>query len=103
MYVGMSIRGMGRPLDYSHHVMRTMAPEDTLLVWRFKKQERALRFERRLIQEKNPCLNVTANPRKGKEPVFCARCGDEFNSGRKWQRFCSNVCRWRDWNDNHPN
>jgi hypothetical protein len=63
MYVGMSIRGMGRPLDYSHHVMRTMAPEDTLLVWRFKKQENALRFERRLIQEKNPCLNVTANPR----------------------------------------
>ena len=36
-------------------------------------------------------------------PEFvCAHCGAKLTLKRPWQRFCSNACRFADWNERNP-
>jgi hypothetical protein len=32
----------------------------------------------------------------------CVRCGKRIEAKRSWQRFCSTVCRWAEWDKSHP-
>lgn len=40
----------------------------------------------------------------GVAPILCARpnCGNTFMPTRKARRYCSDRCRWRDWDRTHP-
>ncbi len=109
MYVGVSTRGISRPLAYGHHAMSDFLDEDVLLIWRFRKEKSALDFEQELIKEKQPAKNVAgiegdlAKARKSNYNRHqCERCGADFYTRTKWQRYCSPICRFKDWNENHP-
>lgn len=32
----------------------------------------------------------------------CKRCGASTKTKRSWQQYCSDRCRWQDWNARHP-
>lgn len=32
----------------------------------------------------------------------CEWCGEKFSVKRRWQKFCSSLCRFKDWDKNHP-
>ena len=38
---------------------------------------------------------------KSKEDKNCGYCSVSFRSGLKWQRFCSNKCQSKSWNENY--
>lgn len=64
LYVGMSIRGLERPLAASHERLRDFAPGDRLTVWR---TDSPATLEAALIQQLRPRLNVTSRQ--------CLDCG----------------------------
>lgn len=32
----------------------------------------------------------------------CIECGKEIKKSRKWQRFCSQKCRYKNWDKENP-
>lgn len=34
--------------------------------------------------------------------LLCRQCGETFIQRRKWQKFCSQACRWANWDERHP-
>lgn len=36
------------------------------------------------------------------ETMHCQNCGGKFETLRKWQRFCSESCRYEKWNKENP-
>lgn len=32
----------------------------------------------------------------------CKNCNRNFYWVRKWQKFCSEICRWENWEKNNP-
>lgn len=37
-----------------------------------------------------------------KTETKCPECGKEVKKNRPWQKFCSDICRWRNWDKKHP-
>jgi hypothetical protein len=33
---------------------------------------------------------------------LCGHCGAKFRPKRRWQLFCSSVCRFADWDERNP-
>jgi len=38
----------------------------------------------------------------GATPPACETCRAPLAKSRPWQRYCSDVCRWRGWNRSNP-
>jgi hypothetical protein len=32
----------------------------------------------------------------------CKECGKEFEPKTYWQKFCSAICKWKNWDKKHP-
>ena len=32
----------------------------------------------------------------------CEFCGKTYKKKRDWQRFCTQICQWRNWDKLHP-
>lgn len=35
-------------------------------------------------------------------PKICPNCGETYTPKRSWQLFCSNNCRWLNWDKQNP-
>lgn len=52
---------------------------------------------------KLPMAQANAKLEKYRKPkIVCQFCGKKFEQQRKWGKFCSKLCRWRDWDYAHP-
>jgi hypothetical protein len=47
-------------------------------------------------------LAITATETPVVEESHCARCEKPFKAKRRWQRFCSSVCRYAEWSGRNP-
>ena len=41
-------------------------------------------------------------PKKTRKTLKCQECGTEYVEYRPWQKFCSDKCRWMNWDRKHP-
>lgn len=32
----------------------------------------------------------------------CERCGKKFEPKTYWQKFCSGICKWKNWDEKNP-
>lgn len=39
---------------------------------------------------------------KSYSTAVCPECLEKFKLKRKWQKFCSGLCRYRKWDKDHP-
>lgn len=85
LYVGMSIRGLERPLSASHEKLRGFAAGDTLTVWR---TDDPVSLETTLIERLRPPHNTSS---------LCSGCGSRrFKQRQGWCR-CATPVEPRAW------
>ena len=94
-YVGMSTRGIIRPLSLGNDGIAGFAHGDTLYVWAFGTEAEACAAEQEFIVAWNPRANkAIPTPIK----AHCALCGKElihtYTRGSA-QKYCSHRCRTR--------
>jgi len=65
-YVGYSSQGIVRPVSPSHHVIKTLAPEDSIRIWFFDTAREASEAEKRFIRWLRPFHNLTAKMSSGR-------------------------------------
>ena len=83
LYVGMSIRGLERPLSASHEKLRGFAAGDTLTVWR---TDDPVSLETTLIERLRPPHNTSS---------LCSGCGSRrFKQRQGWCRCATPVEPW---------
>lgn len=103
LYIGMSSYGYSRPLNPNHEKIKkyTLGEHDQIYFWAYDSPTEAYENEQRAIKHFKPELNYTVNPQK--KIGVCDFCKEEFDkTGKGGKRFCSNKCRFAEWDRLHP-
>lgn len=106
LYVGMSTKGLYRPIGPHEviNVIRQIEETDTITFEWFKSSVDAASREKELIALLYPKFNKQkmyavellrkkAKAGKDSDVVECENCGTQYTPNRKWQRFCTDKCR----------